>query len=970
MRAVLVLCLAAVLATARSDPLSFTSEFAQFKAKFQRHYASAQEETKRFKIFVENLKKAAQLEAANPKATFGVNEYADYSPAEFKKFHDSQKFYQSHKASKAFGTKTMSAEAKRLAAGNQQDWRSKGAVTPIKNQGQCGSCWAFSTTGGIEGQWFLAGNKLTSLSEQELTSCDTIDSGCQGGLMDNAFTWLLQAHNGSIVTEASYPYVSGGGNVPACQLHNKKVGATISGFQNVEGNEDAMAAFVYSSGPLSIGVDATSWQTYTGGIMTNCQSTQVDHGVLIVGFDDTNQPPYWIIKNSWGVTWGENGYIRVQKGTDQCLITSNPCTSEVKKAGPTPPPSPPPSPSGQTFTQRTCIDRTCQKCTDMTFNQNTCIVGSNGSYVAQCITDGLIVNAYASRDCSGNGVTTVNPINTCSIVFRKTGDERFVQNLCTAAPTPAPTTTTPAPGPTTPAPPTPAPTPAPPTPAPTFPSGWVNLFTPPYANAPTIMMAIAAVDDTLSYVPGGENGAGFTAFSFNNQENGVFTPMNMPDMCLMILGIATGGSATNPKGVVGGIGIGNGVQYFANTTTVLPSKIPTLMVQTQDIRMSRNGLDALVVDGMSNTVLYSADSGMTFNEKPINSKLPAVNCTGARYAAMPNAQTYYVTLGNWPANSATQNTADELHLTAAMSIRRGKDGKPKRSIKKPQPQVEAASSSSGGECNLYTAAIAKTTDGGNTWTTQVSLSTNFYYNGVDCSSATHCVAVGEGFNENAGGHIWLTEDGTTWKQVFFAASGAQGQYSFMSVRFSGPKGQEVWVGGSLMVSQTSSLGIFYHSADGGKSWKEYPHGLPNIGAISSIDFLPTGTGVATALTIFDDSTILRYDAHGPPPPGYFIQSQCLVANCSELCQNVSFPQDTCMSASSGGAIAKCTATALVQDVYQTTDCTGAFTTTSMPLDQCLNDNGSYFMNFCPKNSAEPLQEIMPPRGKKFRAGRH
>jgi hypothetical protein len=90
MRAVLVLCLAAVLATARSDPLNFTSEFAQFKAKFQRHYASAQEETKRFKIFVENLKKAAQLEAANPKATFGVNEYADYSPAEFKKFHDSQ----------------------------------------------------------------------------------------------------------------------------------------------------------------------------------------------------------------------------------------------------------------------------------------------------------------------------------------------------------------------------------------------------------------------------------------------------------------------------------------------------------------------------------------------------------------------------------------------------------------------------------------------------------------------------------------------------------------------------------------------------------------------------------------------------------------------------------------------------------------------------------------------------------------
>jgi len=196
----------------------------------------------------------------------------------------------------------------------------------VKNQGQCGSCWSFSTTGNIEGQWAIAGNSLVSLSEQELVSCDTLCSGCNGGLMDDAFDWLVETQGGGITLEADYPYVSGGGYVPPCQ-GGQSPAAYISGHQDVAHDEGSMAAFVAQSGPLSIAVDATSWQSYGGGVMTDCQATQVDHGVLIVGFDTSASPPFWIIKNSWGPGWGESGYIRIMYGANECLITTVPSSS-------------------------------------------------------------------------------------------------------------------------------------------------------------------------------------------------------------------------------------------------------------------------------------------------------------------------------------------------------------------------------------------------------------------------------------------------------------------------------------------------------------------------------------------------------------------------------------------------------------------------------------------------------------------
>jgi len=213
-------------------------------------------------------------------------------------------------------------------AAGMVDWRSKGAVTPIKNQGMCGSCWSFSATGNMEGQWFLSGNSLVGLSEEELVQCDHNDCfGCSGGWMDKAFDWVMT--NNGIDSEADYAYTSGGGDTGVCD--NSKLGnvvAKVAGHQDLPSNEGQMASWVAQNGPLSIALDAMSWQSYSGGIMSNCVGSQLDHGVLIIGYDTTFSTPYWIVKNSWGTMWGENGYIRLAYGSNQCNLTAKPSSSK------------------------------------------------------------------------------------------------------------------------------------------------------------------------------------------------------------------------------------------------------------------------------------------------------------------------------------------------------------------------------------------------------------------------------------------------------------------------------------------------------------------------------------------------------------------------------------------------------------------------------------------------------------------
>ncbi|KAH9597986.1 Peptidase C1A [Trypanosoma melophagium] len=418
------------MASMRADD-TLASKFAAFKQKYGKVYGDAAEEAYRLRVFKENLA-LAELEAkANPHAMFGVTRFSDLTREEFR-----QRYINGEAHFKMARRRLRTpVEVPAGSAPAQVDWRTKGAVTPVKDQGSCGSCWAFSAIGSIEGQWHMAGNQLTRLSEQLLVSCDTVDYGCNGGLMDNAFKWLVDSNGGKVYKEDSYPYVSGSGQTPACSTSEHEVGATVTGYVDLPQDEDKMAAWVAANGPLAVAVDANSFLSYMSGVLTNCQADQLNHGVLVVGYDDSSNPPYWIIKNSWGVSWGEEGYIRVAKGTNQCLINQYPTTAVVGEApGPTPnsttttTTTTTSAPQPSTFVQMECKDSACtESCTRVTFNTNQCLpVSGGGSATVTCSAKTLNQEYFPlSSDCSGPSIPASAPLNQCL-----QGHDGYVEFFC------------------------------------------------------------------------------------------------------------------------------------------------------------------------------------------------------------------------------------------------------------------------------------------------------------------------------------------------------------------------------------------------------------------------------------------------------------------------------------------------------------------------------------------------------------
>jgi cathepsin L len=204
------------------------------------------------------------------------------------------------------------------------DWTTKGAVTPVKNQGQCGSCWAFSTTGGLEGAWQLSSGNLVSMSEQQFVDCDKVDSGCNGGLMDNAFNW---AEKQAIATESSYAYTGRDGSCKSSFSTAIPQGG-VTGFKDVSKSASGLTSALQNS-PVSVAIEAdqSAFQMYSGGVITSGCGSNLDHGVLAVGVNSDGSIK---VKNSWGASWGVNGYVNI--ATSQCGITTSASVPQVSSS--------------------------------------------------------------------------------------------------------------------------------------------------------------------------------------------------------------------------------------------------------------------------------------------------------------------------------------------------------------------------------------------------------------------------------------------------------------------------------------------------------------------------------------------------------------------------------------------------------------------------------------------------------------
>jgi len=221
-----------------------------------------------------------------------------------------------------------------IATPKTLDWRSKGYVTHVKNQGDCGSCWAFSATEAIESAWIISGkgNDTLRLSPQQIVDCDEDDSGCEGGFPTTAYEYVISA--GGLESKASYPYTGQDGT---CSFKKNKIVASISDWNwasNYLYSETELQQSLVQVGPISICVDAASWIDYKGGIMTweDCAWINLlDHCVQLVGYNNTGDYPYWIVRNSWGVDWGIEGYIYLTMWSDTCGIAHYPSYPIVGK---------------------------------------------------------------------------------------------------------------------------------------------------------------------------------------------------------------------------------------------------------------------------------------------------------------------------------------------------------------------------------------------------------------------------------------------------------------------------------------------------------------------------------------------------------------------------------------------------------------------------------------------------------------